>query len=174
MDPADSMAESTLQQLEPLLRAKDSRHALSAIQGWPAGPARMAVEATAAFKQEDWALAVPLLRQLLEHPLNDQQFFSYKLLISLHALDRHVEAMAIALELLVRHPASPYVHLTLLRLASLCLELCMPGHWFDCINQLGFEHVRFSESDQAKLTYVAGILHFQCMQLLQRMLDGDK
>lgn len=35
----------------------------------------------------------------------------------------------------------------------------MPGHWFDCINQLGFEHVRFSESDQAKLTYVAGILH---------------
>ena len=159
MDSADLTAEPTLQQLEALLRLKDPGHQLGAIQGWPPGPARTAVEATAAFNQDDWAMAESLLRQLLEHPFNNQQFFSYKLLISLHALDRHVEAMGVALELLVRHPASPYVHLTLLRLSSLCLELCMPGHWFDCINRLGFDQARFSEGDRAKMSYVAGILH---------------
>ena len=159
MDVAELMAEPTLQQLEALLRLKDHGHQLRSIQCWPLGPARRAVEATAAFNQDDWATAESLLHQLLEHPYNHQQFFSYRLLISLHALDRHVEAVGVALELLVRHPASPYVHLTLLRLSSLCLELCMPGHWFDCIKRLGFDQARFSEGDRSKLSYVAGILH---------------
>ena len=75
MDPADLTAEPTLQQLEPLLRSKDPGHQLGAIQGWPPGPARSAVEATAAFNQDDWAMAESLLRQLLEHPFNNQQFF---------------------------------------------------------------------------------------------------
>ena len=146
--------------LNALLTAVDPDVALAEVSHWTPCPARTAVEALAYVRSQAWAQAEPRLQALQRQaPWDSTQLVSSKLATCWHAQGERVRALVLLLEIVSRHRGSPQFCPSLWRLASLCVELSMPRHWFDCLERLQLTRTAFTGEERASFDYVCGIVH---------------